>query len=344
MTSRSWPSGVGRLVRLLSLFSFALLTPLRQLTVLPDDFPHTEDIKNAKTDFTRVGKAVRAILKVSAEITKSARATGTVSSQDEVKINALEDKVTAAMGEIKKANERKTAQLKKKLAQEAEVEKRLKRKEEQAVAKAAKAVSEESTKKRPSAEPADSSEKSEEGKSGEAASRKKSKPLGEKELKEMATIEKQKSMLMSFFSSPTSKAKKTTESSASQPQSQVSAAEPDPLSEAVPVTVMAPLAAPAPRPLCTTDLSQFLATPLSMSEIVQANKKRYGKGAQGGVRYHRPHRKPLLLSVTVTAPQAAADSSAFDCAANNYAEIKDVFVDSRKRLLSFAEDFRPAYL
>jgi hypothetical protein len=282
---------------------------------------------------------VRAILKVSSEITKSARATGTVSSQDEVKINALEDKVTAAMGEIQKANERRAAQLKKKLAQEAEAEKRLKRKEELAAAKAAKVTEDESTKKRPSSEPAtDSSEKADEAKSGEVtASRKKPKPLGEKELKELATIEKQKSMLMNFFSSPTSKSKKSDDPSTQPAPARSDAAELVPPSAAIPATV-APVAAPS-QLSCAVDLSQFLTTPLSMSEIVLANKERYGKAQ--GLRYHKPHRKPLSLSVTVTAPQA---DSAFDSSPNNYAEIKDVLVDSRKRLLSFAEDYRPAYL
>jgi hypothetical protein len=216
----------------------------------------------------------------------------------------------------------------------------MKRKEELAAAKAAKVTEDESTKKRPSSEPtADSSEKTDEVKGGEVpASRKKPKPLGEKELKELATIEKQKSMLMNFFSSPTSKSKKSVDPSTQPVQARSDAAALVPPSTApIPATV-APVAAPS-QLSCAVDLSQFLTTPLSMSEIVLANKERYGKAQ--GLRYHKPHRKPISLSVTVTAPQA---DSAFDSSPNNYAEIKDVLVDSRKRLLSFAEDYRPAYL
>ena len=305
-----------------------------QVIVLPDDFSHAEDIKAAKIDFTRVGKAVRAILKVISEISKSARATGTISSQDEVKINALEDKVTAAMGEIQKANERKATQLKKKLAQDAEAEKRMKRKEEMAAARAAKASEDDITKKRTSLETVDSSEKIDEL----GSSRKKPKPLGEKELKELATIEKQKSILMNFLTPQTCKSKKPLDSSSLHAQlGEPSSESADPLSlSPIPVNA-APIA--APQPSCTVDLNHFLQNPLSMSEIILANKRRFDKAK--GISYRGRHRKPISLSVTITAPQT---DCAFDSGLNNYAEIKDVLVDSRKRLLSFAEDYRPAYL
>jgi hypothetical protein len=301
--------------------------------VLPDDFPHLDEIKNAKAEFSRGGKAVRAIFKVISEIMKSASSSGVISSQDEVKINSLEDKVTAAMAEIQKASEKRAALLKKRLAQEADAEKRLKRKEELAAAKSGKVSDEEATKKRPFAsEPSEPGDK--ESTFPSETPKKKPKPLGGKELKELATIEKQKSMLMSFLHAPTTpKTKKFhSESLAIATQGPSEETLPLPSQESVQSTHS------LQQSLDVELLSGFLKSPMSMAEILLANRERYSSSAS--LNYHKPLRKPLTLSVTVTSPA----ESAWDSGASNYAEIKDVHVDSRKRLLSFAEDFRPAYL
>lgn len=296
--------------------------------VLPENFPHGEEIKAVKSDFTRVGKAIRAIYKVISEIIKCARLTGTISSQDEVKINSLEDKVTAALGEVQKANEKKASLLKKKIAQETEAEKRLKRKEELAATKATKTLDDEHSKKRSSA---DCSEEIEKGDSTNVVPKKKLKSLGEKALKEMATLEKQKSMLMSFFTSPTSKAKKpANDCSPSGPLLCAS------VGDSPEDRVDAPSLEPSAPRVNVEKIDQYFKTPLTMAEIYAANKNRYTSSID--LRYHKSFRKPKTLSVTVTSSSEGAWESGA-----NYAEIKDIRVDSRKRLFSFAEDFRPPY-
>jgi hypothetical protein len=305
-----------------------------QLALLPDDFPHLDEVKNAKADFSRVGKAVRAIFKVVSEVIKSASPSGAISGQDEVKINGLEDKVTAAMADIQKANEKKAALLKKKLSQEAETEKRLKRKEELAAAKAGKCSEDEASKKRPlSSEQVEVVDK--EAPASDAP-KKKLKQLGERELKELATIEKQKTMLLSFLQPPTPKTKTKAQSEspcvAPQCPSKSEGIEAPPNQDLSQSSL-----APLPQFLNAELLTGFLKSPLSVKEIVLDNRKRYSSAC---LSYHKLPRKPRALSVTVTSP---ADSAWGESGANNYAEIKDVFVDSRKRLLSFAEDYRPAY-
>jgi hypothetical protein len=61
------------------------------------------------------------------------------------------------------------------------------------------------------------------------------------------------------------------------------------------------------------------------------------------VRKRGKRRKPIKLSVTV-----AANNNINSCFGGNhieeYSEIKDVYVDSRIRTLSFYEDLRPAYV
>lgn len=278
---------------------------------------------------------MKAIFKVISEITKCSRLTGSISAQDEVKINSLEDKVTAAMGEIQKSNDKKAALLKKKIAQEVEAEKRLKRKEELAAAKVAKISEDERSKKRSGSEMTDAPVNNDSTEvAGDIAPKKKVKPLGEKEMKEIATLEKQKSMLMNFFTSPTSKSKKGPFDSSPLGQNTTSVIGTPSTCDENPSENAA---LPETHRIDVDKFEQYLKNPLSMPEIFAANKMRYSN--MMALKYHKAYRKPKTLSVTVT----SHSDSAWDNA-NNYAEIKDIHVDSRKRLFSFAEDYRPAYL
>jgi hypothetical protein len=49
------------------------------------------------------------------------------------------------------------------------------------------------------------------------------------------------------------------------------------------------------------------------------------------------------VTLSVTVASSAADSDPFG-SGGDYSELKEVTVDSRKRLFSFAEDYRPPYL
>ena len=199
-----------------------------EVVLLSEDFPYNEDIKNVKTDFTRVGRAIKAIFQVIVKLTKFLPlGDGNIPNEEEIKINALEDKVTASLAEIQKAHEKKVALEKKRLLAEAETEKKLKRKLELSTS-SKNSLEEEKTKKKISEEVSNNSSNSDnnttnsstlqvdtnQDKSEEVPQKKKLKPLGEKEKKEQAVMEKQKSLLLNFLT-PTSKSKTSSQNNVS---------------------------------------------------------------------------------------------------------------------------------
>ena len=161
-----------------------------------------DTIKNLKVDFGRGGRAVKAVHKAMEELTKCARkppsasaadSSGTslssLSSEDEVRVSALEDRVTKALLELHKSTERKLA-LQKKLESQREA---ADKKEQKKIEAAAEKAEKEALRKKAQ------EEKEREKQEAAESAKKSARVASEKDLKEKALREKQKNMLMSFL-------------------------------------------------------------------------------------------------------------------------------------------------
>ena len=316
-------------------------------------------LKNVKLDMGRAGRAVKAVQKAIDELVKSARkpvaadagvdtpacaevggtsgggAVSSLSAEDEVKVAGLEDRVTKALLELHKSSERRQS-LRKRLEEQARRRDEQRAREEQArldkeakLAAAAAAVSESG---------------GGEGEEGRKKAGGGTKPLSDKQLKEQALKEKQQHLLMSFLGRGSATPCPSPARSCRLPPSVPEAPAPGQTSSGKQTSAPPP---PSPdtkissRPLalCEEEFLRHLLSDQAMTSISAAHRQRFAAKAGSNCR----RRRTPWVSLTVTVCSDPPDSEWGGGGGGGYSEIKDVRVRRRRKLLCFAEDYRPPY-
>lgn len=281
---------------------------LPELVKLPPDVE--ESIREIKASYGRVGRVVKNYQRVIDEIAKQDAhqiSTGVTATPEEAaKLDQLEEKAVKAWGDMERAKDKRVALLKKREADA--MEKR--RKEQEKLEKQQQKEREQEEKRRAAAEAA------------ALAAQKKEAAAASAKAASNAAVEKQRNMMMQF----------------------IKTAAPAPCSTSKASTSCASSSQNAAQTSSTTefDVEKFerdLETPFSSSELMKEYRQRYANRSITARGKMRP-KKSLMVTVTVNQNEfgGLGGSGGYCC------EVKEVTVDSRKKLLSFCEDYRPAYL
>ena len=305
-------------------------------------------LKNVKLDMGRAGRAVKAVQRAMDELMKCARkpapagasvvddtsgggAVSSLTGEDEVKVAGLEDRVTKALLELHKSSERRQS-LRKRLEEQARRRDEQRAREEQArldkeakLAAAAAAVSETG---------------GGEGEDGRKKAGGGTKPPSDKQLKEQALKEKQQHLLMSFLG----RGGTAPGPSCGPAPSATEATAPDPTSLEQQTPSPVPPSAdnkrsPPPSSFCEEEFLRHLLSDQAMASISAAHRKRFAATAQKSCR----RRRTPWVSLTVTVSSDPPGSEWGGGGSGGYSEIKDVRVRHKRKLLCFAEDYRPPY-
>jgi hypothetical protein len=334
-------------------------------------------IKDIRIVRTRHGKAVKALAKVTEQITKT--------PTDEAKISGHDERAVKAVAEVEKAKEkrreleRKRAEVRAKEAEKKrqhDEAKEAKRKEKEDIATAKKLESEKAAAEKAEAKAQERAVKDAEKAQKEAEKVQKEAEKAAEKAAQQAKLNKQRNMFSSFFAGGSA-------SSSSAPSTMVSTNRPSPegLSTTVvasPTDVVLSLAGEASAASTLGDdevelvkdsrVNAHMSRPSvklgnQQRYTAQLNQRRNGKSinnskfetqlncgmsmADIALTYkesrreqtRRLRRPSVKISVTVNKDQ----QNAFR-AEEEYSEIKEIPIDRRMRTLSFHEDVRPAYV